>query len=176
MIDLKFNIKYYAQWGEELYIAGSMPQMGSLNENDALLLSTSDGVNWTGEVKILAADKQPLEYYYFVCNNKQILRKESTPNRTIMLSNNSEFIINDYWKDEPLHSYLYTSVFTECVFKQPLKSITPPKKNNSLLLNVICPYVKKNEHVLIAGEGDALGNWDIKKALPLSQVRFGNGK
>lgn len=173
MIDLKFNIKYYAQWGEELYIAGSMLQMGSLNENDALLLSTSDGVNWTGEVKILAADKQPLEYYYFVCNNKQILRKESTPNRTIMLSNNSEFIINDYWKDEPLHSYLYTSVFTECVFKQPLKSITPPKKNNSLLLNVICPYVKKNEHVLIAGEGDALGNWDIKKALPLSQVRFG---
>lgn len=173
MTNLKFNIEYKTQWGEELAVVGNMPQLGSLDVNNAMLLVTTNGVNWSGQVQVPISDKHPLEYYYIVCKNKQLLRKENSPQRTIMLCDNSEFIINDSWKDNPSHTYLYTSVFTDCVFWQPLKPLAAPKKNNSLLLNVTCPYVKKSEHLLIAGEGNILGHWDIKKALPLSQTRFG---
>ncbi|NLZ94558.1 MAG: hypothetical protein GX921_01880, partial [Bacteroidales bacterium] len=173
MTVLKFNIEYKTQWGEELCVAGSIPQLGELNEDDALVLSTINGVDWNSEVQIKSVDKEPLDYYYFVRKDGYTQRREHTPNRQIKLSVNTDFTIQDYWKEETYHSYLYTSVFTECVFKQPLQSIASPKHKKSKLLNVICPYVKKTEYVVITGEGERLGNWDLKKALPLSLVRYG---
>ena len=173
MISLSFNIEYRTQWGEELCILGSVPQLGSLKESEAISLSTTNGVNWTTQVQLQSVGKEPLEYFYFVRKNGHFHRREYTPNRKIVLSANTDFTIRDYWKEETYHSYLYTSVFTECVFKQPLKTFSAPKYKKSKLLNVICPYVKKSEHVVITGLGDELGDWDLKKALPLTPVRYG---
>ena len=173
MTTLKFNIAYKTQWGEELCITGSTPQLGSLNEDEAMELFTSDGVHWIGKVQLQSVDNQPLQYYYFVRKNNETIRREVSPNRIIMLSDNSEFTINDYWKDEIYHTYLYSSVFTDCVFKKPLKANSAPRYDQSIVLNVICPYVNKNENVVITGEGDELGDWDLKRALPLSHIRYG---
>lgn len=173
MIALKFNIEYKTQWGEELCISGSTPQLGGLKESKALVLSTTNGVNWSTQVQLQSVGKEPLEYFYFVRKNGRTIRRECTPNRKIILSANTDFTIRDYWKEETYHSYLYTSVFTECVFKQPLKSISAPKYKKSKILNVICPYVKKTEHVVITGLGDELGDWNLKKALPLTPIRYG---
>lgn len=173
MVALKFNIEYKTQWGEELCISGSVPQLGGLKESDALELSTIDGFNWTAEVKLQSAYKEPLEYYYFLRKNGYTLRREFSHNRRLALVDNTDFIIQDYWKDDTYHSYLYTSVFTECIFKKPLQSISSPKYEKSKLLNLICPYVRKTEHVVITGEGDELGNWNLKSALPLTPVRYG---
>ncbi len=173
MTIVKFNIEYKTQWGEELCIAGSLPEIGSFADQKALVLSTTNGVNWSGEIQLQVIGKQSLEYYYFVRKDKDIIRKEVSPNRMVTLSDNTTFVINDHWKQELYHAYLYTSVFTECVFKQPLKSNSSPKYNKSKILNVICPYVQKTEHVVITGQGDLLGNWDLKRALPLSPIAFG---
>ena len=173
MTIIKFNIEYKTQWGEELCITGSIPQLGDLNRDDALVLTTYNGVAWFGEIQLARTTEHPIEYYYFVRKNGQMVRREESPCRLVMLSGNSEFIINDYWKEEIVHTYLYTSVFTKSVFRQPLKSITPPKFSHSILLNVICPFANKNEHLVICGQDDALGNWDLKKAVPLLSVRYG---
>ena len=173
MTIINFSIEYKTQWGEKLYISGSVPQLGNLNDENALELSTVDGIKWSGTIQLESIEKQPLEYYYFVRYNERITRREVTPRRIVMLSEDSEFNITDYWKEKIFHTYLYSSVFTDCVYKQPFKAIASKKYATSILLNVICPYVKKNEHLVIVGEGDILGNWDIKKALPLSHIRFG---
>lgn len=173
MIVLKFNIEYKTRWGEELCILGSIPELGNMNENKAFTLSTFDGVNWIGEIQIKPINKQPLEYCYFVRKNRQIIRSESSPIRKLFLSDKSNYIINDYWKEEIYHSYLYTSVFKNCIFNQSVKLNSAPNHTKSKILNVICPYVKKSEHVVIVGEDDELGNWDLKRALPLSQIRYG---
>lgn len=172
MTTLRFNIEYKTQWGEELCVSGSVSQLGNLSEDEAVSLSTTNGVHWFGEVQIQTVDN-PLEYYYFIRKNKETIRREVSPNRMVMLSDNREFIINDYWKEEIYHTYLYTSVFTNCVFKQPLKTNSAPRYAKSKILNVICPYVKKNEHVVITGEGSVFGDWDLKRALPLSHIRYG---
>lgn len=173
MTILKFNIEYKTQWGEELCISGSTSQLGGFIEEQALVLSTFDGVNWSGEIQLQSTGKQTLEYYYFIRRNTHVVRKETSPNRMIMLSDNAEFIINDYWKEEIFHNYLYTSVFTDCVFKQPLISNTSPQYFKSIILNVNCPYVKKTEHLIITGQGNALGDWNLKNALRLSPIRYG---
>ena len=173
MTNVQFKIEYKTQWGEELCIAGSVSPLGNLNEENALVLSSNNGIDWYGEMQLNIIENQSLEYFYFVRKDGNIATKEETPNRLVMLSANREYIINDHWKEKSPHSYLFTAVFKECVFKQPLQPYTPPKFDKSIILNVLCPFVKRNEHVVITGQGDALGNWNLQKALPLKLVRFG---
>ena len=130
MVSLSFNIEYRTQWGEELCILGSVPQLGDLKESEAILLSTTNGINWAAQVQLQSVGKEPLEYFYFVRKNGQIHRREYAPNRKIVLSANTDFTIRDYWKEETYHSYLYTSVFTECVFKQPFLPLNTKKANS----------------------------------------------
>ena len=173
MTTLKFNIEYKTEWGKEVCLVGSLPQLGGFDEEQAVALSTTNGVTWSAEVELATVGTQPLQYYYFIREGKDTIRREEGGYREIKLTKNTPFFIQDYWKEDTFHSYLYTSVFTECVFKRSYKSLSAPKYKRSKLLHVICPYVKKNEHLVIVGEGEELGNWDLKKALPLSPVRYG---
>lgn len=173
MTTIKFNIDYQTQWGEELCISGSLPELGDFNQADALVLSTYNGATWIGEVKIKTIEKQPIEYFYFVRKNGYELRREEKPHRLLMVKENVDVNVKDYWKEKLFHYYLYSSVFTECIFKHTHKPFDTPKYGKSIILNVICPYARKNEQVVICGEGDLLGNWDLKKALPLTSVRNG---
>ncbi|MGV8962603.1 MAG: 4-alpha-glucanotransferase [Candidatus Saccharimonadaceae bacterium] len=173
MTTIKFNIDYQTQWGEELCISGSIPQLGCNNQAEALILSTSTGITWFGEIKIEAIDKQPMEYFYFVRKNGYEIRKEQIPPRLLMVKENVEVNVKDHWKEKLFHSYLFTSVYTECIFNHIHNPLNAPEYDESLILNVICPYARKNEQVVISGEGDLLGNWNLKKALPLASIREG---
>lgn len=173
MTIIKFNIEYKTQWGEVLCISGSLPQLGNLNQADAFLLSTTDGAKWSGAVHFQSIDEQPIEYYYFVRKNGHRIRKEETPNRLLKIGDNEKVVVKDHWKEPISASYLYTSVFTEAVFKHSYETIPTPKFAKSIFLNLICPYVKKEQHIVISGEGNQLGNWDLQKALSLTPIRFG---
>ncbi|MDD3356340.1 MAG: 4-alpha-glucanotransferase [Dysgonamonadaceae bacterium] len=173
MTIIKFNIDYKTHWGEELCIAGSIPQLGNLIQADALVLSTIDGNVWSADVQLKSIGKQPIEYYYFVRKNGYLVRREEKPSRMLLLRDNVEVVVKDHWKEQIFHTYLYSSVFTECVFKQIFQPLAAPKFAKSILLNVTCPFAKKDEHVVITGQGDALGNWELEKALPLIPIRHG---
>lgn len=173
MITIKFNLDYATQWGEEVCISGSLLQLGKFNESQALVLSTYNGYNWSGEIYLPSVDNQPIEYYYFIRKNGVQVRKEDALSRILMLVDNTEYIVNDHWNDKIEQTYLNTSAFKDSIFKQLLQPLEPPKFNKSILLNVICPFAKKDEHVVISGSCDALGNWDLSQAIPLLPIRSG---
>ncbi len=173
MTAIKFNIDYKTEWGEELCIAGNFLKTDKKNKASYLVLSTQNGVSWFGEINLPSTSSKPVEYYYFVYKDGHEIRKEEGPDRLLFIKNKSEIVVNDHWKDQLSLSYLYTSVFTESVFKHKLCDFTPYRYNKSILLNVICPYVKKNEKLVILGEGDLLGNWVSQNAFTLSPVHLG---
>ena len=173
MTTIRFSINYTTQWGEELCISGSLLQMGKFNQTQALVLSTDNGNNWTGEIHLPVVNQEPIEYYYFVRQDGLQIRREEAPNRLLMVTDNAEYIINDYWKNELPHSYLYTSAFTDAIFKHSLQPISTPQYNNSIVLNVSCPFVTKNQHVVVSGACEVLGNWELKNALPLTPIGHG---
>ena len=173
MTIIKFNIDYTTQWGEELCISGSLLQLGQFNESQALVLSTSNGHNWRGEIHLPSVDQQPIEYYYFVRKDGNQVRKEEAPHRLLMVNEKAEHIVNDYWKSELSHSYLYTSVFTDAIFKHTLQPLSSSTYNRSIILNLICPYAASGQHVVVSGGCDALGNWSLQKALQMTPIRPG---
>ncbi len=171
-IRIKFNIEYYTRWGQEVCICGSIPELGKKDENKALALSTVDGHNWSAEITVRKT--KAIEYYYFVREGGATVRREWGKFRLLKTGDKKTFSIKDHWKDKPTHQYLYSSVFIESVFAHKRNDSTSAYKNGNILLNVLCPYVEKNMQLVISGESEGLGNWDLTKALPLTYV--GNGE
>ncbi len=164
---LKFQIDYHTNFGEELFVCGSIPELGGMDESKALKLSYADGL-WTSEIKTTSSDV--LRYYYFLSEHGNITRREWGSNRRLQMRKNKNFIVRDSWKNKPYHSYLYSSVFTKSVFAHEKNHKQIKYTPNSILVNVICPYVKKGEYVAICGNNYYLGNWETEKSLPLSYV------
>ncbi|HOV71557.1 MAG TPA: 4-alpha-glucanotransferase [Dysgonamonadaceae bacterium] len=171
-IHIQFNIEYYTRWGQEVCICGSIPELGMWDENKALELATTDGHQWSAE--ITPTKTKSVAYYYFIREGGTTARREWGTCRLLETGIKKIFFIEDHWKDKPSHQYLYSKVFTESVFAHEKNDAASLYKNGNLLLNVLCPYVEKNMQLVISGESDGLGNWDLTKAPPLTYV--GNGE
>jgi hypothetical protein len=66
LIPLFFELKYASRPGEDLFVTGDKPELGSWDTNKAVKLRFADAQTWKGMVT-LNADKaiQPIEYKYF---------------------------------------------------------------------------------------------------------------
>lgn len=168
---LTFHLDYHTTWGQQVCICGSIPELGLFDETKALELS-NDGDVWFTDIDVSTSIE--IEYYYFIRQGNSVVRREWGSNRKLnIIKSKEQFLIQDLWKNKPYHSYLYSSVFTESINKHE-KTINPTRYfNQSVLLNVICPYVTKDQQLAISGDCDELGNWDIKKAKLLSYVDDG---
>ena len=47
-----FHIEYRTSWGEEVRILGSVPELGKNNPEQAVALTTVDGIHWSNEISI----------------------------------------------------------------------------------------------------------------------------
>ena len=165
-MNINFKIDYRASWGQTLCICGSIPELGSWDEQKALRLSCTSYSKWEGLIKT-KTPLQPVEYYYLVKDGDAIVRKEWGKPHKIQFEKGKDFSITDFWYDAPPQRFLYTSPFTDSFFKhKQTKDIELSEK--SLLLKVTCPYIKKNQELILCGESDALGNWIPSKGYRLS--------
>lgn len=162
---LKFKINYHTHFGEELHICGSISELGNMDENNSLKMRYVDGF-WVAEIETKSTDL--LEYYYFLSEYGAVTRREWGDNRKLKIAKDKNFVIQDSWKNQPYHNYLYSSVFTESIFAHETKNSPIKYFQNSILLNVVCPYVKREEQLFVCGDTDYLGNWNPQKSLPLS--------
>lgn len=172
MAHLTFSIDYHTVWGEQVCLCGTVPEMGGYDESRAVSLKY-DGDRWHTEITVTEAAE--VEYYYFIRQESFIVRKEwGTPRKLAIPDNNCHFHVRDLWKNRPFHSYLFTSAFTDAVFRH--KPGIPGLNcfDQSVLLNVICPFVISRQRLAISGDCDFLGNWDPSRALPLNYS--GNGE
>ena len=97
---VSFNIEYRTSWGEEVRIAGLLPE--------SIPMHTTDGIYWTADVELeVPKEGMTINYSYQIEQNQIIIRKEwdSFPRR-LFLSGNSKkkYQIKDCWKNIPEES------------------------------------------------------------------------
>lgn len=171
MASLTFKINYHTHQGEQVYLCGSTPELGLNDEKEALLLD-SEGDDWTAVLNINRSTD--LQYYYLIREGGTTIRREWGDHRKLhIVRSRRKMIIHDHWKEKPHHAYLYTSPFTESIFKHEIEKRATRYYSRTLLLNVICPYVSREQQLVISGACDALGNWKLERAIPLRCVSNG---
>ena len=165
---VSFNIEYRTSWGEEVRIAGLLPE--------SIPMHTTDCIYWTADVELeVPKEGMTINYSYQIEQNQIIIRKEwdSFPRR-LFLSGNSKkkYQIKDCWKNIPEQLYYYSSAFTEALLAHPDRAEIPPCHKKGLVIKAYAPRINKDYCLAICGNQKALGNWDPDKAIPMSDANF----
>ena len=166
---LTFRIEYRTAWGEMLgaTLCG--------NDNQPIMLSTGDGIRWEGSAEMTDAPAGiPISYRYGVYRDGQCIRRESETMPHIFCpgkKRNCHYILDDFWKDLPQESYLYSSAFSgDYQSANSIKTMAPA--DCSITFRALCPCLHhKHQQLGICGRGAALGNWDCKQTVLMEEIQ-----
>ncbi|MDE6368610.1 MAG: 4-alpha-glucanotransferase, partial [Muribaculaceae bacterium] len=169
---LTFHVDYRTQWGESLYIYGSIPALGNNVEDDAVKMSISDSEHWIATIDV-PDDVKSIDYNYVVRNENGSIKHEWGQHHVFHLPSKVETAeIFDRWQDQPWDKPYYSSAFTECICKRESRAhkLTPAK--GKIQIQVIAPMVKPDEVLAICGSADELGAWDAGKAVVMNDASY----
>ncbi|MDE5836280.1 MAG: hypothetical protein K2H50_04670, partial [Paramuribaculum sp.] len=159
-----FHIEYHTAWGERICILGSSASLGNNNEENALEMQTVDGKYW-----YLNVDANPGEeftYSYLLKNDSGVIRREWGKPRTINPGYRPTSIeIIDLWHDRPKNSPFYSSAFSSCIFKRDkAEKVNIEPHPGMLTLVVEAPMISPEQSIMICGNTEELGNWNLDLA------------
>lgn len=172
---LSFNIEYHTNWGEELRISGSIPELGGSDISKAIPLHTVDGIHWRVTIHLQAASADVLTYSYLIFRNGKAVRKEwNTLPRCIYPTGDKKktYYMNDNWKNIPADQYFYSAAFTKALLAHPHREALPISYKSGLIIKASVPCINSDYCLAICGNQQTLGHWDADKALPMSDVNF----
>lgn len=172
---LSFNIEYRTNWGEEVRVSGSSPELGNGNPNQAIPLHTIDGIHWTVDQEV-HPNQEALRYNYSIWKDGQMTRKEwDMLTRCLYLqqdSSTTKLQIYDSWKNIPEQLYFYTSAFTESLLAHPDKDQAPQSYKKGIIIKAYAPTIGENYSLAICGNQKVLGDWNPDKAILMSNINF----
>ena len=164
---LQFNLEYHTTFGEELVL-----NILSDKKVEQHKMSTPDGLHWTCELNKTMKASVYMDYYYSVYRGDQETRHEwlTEPHRLEFSAiRGIRYTIYDHWIDIPEDSYMYSSAITECVAARKCKMSEQQEYGRTVRLKVRAPQLRGNERLAILGGGEALGNWEAKRALDMTE-------
>ena len=170
---LLFNVEYHTNFGEFLVL-------NILSGDDASKVShhkmtTLDDSHWFIELNKTFKAGTYIDYYYSVVRGDEEIRHEwlVEPHRLEFAAQKGiRYVVYDHWIDIPEDSYMYSSAFTDCIMACQREFSPTSEFQQTVRLKVRAPQLRIGQQLGIAGAGDALGNWDINKALPMYEHEY----
>lgn len=169
---ITFNITYHTNWGEGLYLCGSIPELGGGDARKGVEMALVSPGQWqltldTGSVP------EEFEYYFVVKAENRAWRFEWGKHHVFRAGKDiEEYLIFDNWHDLPADKPFYSSAFLDGIFRRDNRDPQLPALPGTLNIRVEAPMIAPDEFLAIVGEGDALGNWDPGHAIRLNDHNF----
>ncbi len=167
---LSFKVGYNTAWGENLYLYGSVKELGCWDKSKAIKMDYNGG-----EWSVLAEVKgsKDFEYAYFVMSDNGYVKEEwGKPHSFKCAKGIAAYDLLDHWQEMPIDKSYYSSMFVNSVFHRNKVGKMCAQEAGSLTINIFAPSVRPYEDLLVSGNWDVLGNWDSEKALLLSDCNY----
>ena len=167
---LLFNVEYQTTFGENLML--NIFSEENRNKVTQYKMTTLDGLHWFYELTKAEKAGTYLNYYYSVYRGDEETRHEwlMEPHRLeIVAPKANRYTIYDHWIDIPEDSYMYSSAFTDCIAVHQCEKSKEAPYNKTIRLKVRAPQLRDNERLALLGSGEALGNWEAKRALEMTE-------
>ncbi|MBR4843409.1 MAG: 4-alpha-glucanotransferase [Alistipes sp.] len=162
---LNLRLEYQTAYGEDLYVV-----LGTEKEKSYPMHYVGEGV-WCAELKLTAATE--LVYRYEVRYGEQVVRKEWGDKHYLKVDKKAQNVrVLDRWFDMPVDRSFHSSMFTDGVFHREKPKKAQDIADGYLTINADIAVVRTNQHVVLVGDGKALGNWDVKKGVVMSDACF----
>ncbi len=169
---ITLNINYHTNWGESLFVVGTIPELGDGDIHKAAEMNLVSPDTWqlTLEMKRTPHD---FDYSFIVKAPERAWRFEwGIPHRFTTGTGITEYVIFDSWQDMPHDKPFYSSAFTEGMLRRPFCDQSLKSLPGTLRLKIEAPVIRPDEVLAISGEGDLLGNWDPRQALIMNDAHF----
>ena len=182
---VKFRIRCYTYYGQELFMSGNLPELGAWDINKAVPMYF-EGVQdyWSCIVRLpTGTDPVKLVYKYFRATGRDNIEWEDEARHEVVIvpvPSPALLEIADTfrWRD-PIMNALTRSAFVDVVNKRH-----SPRYEDALALSqaepgkvrvhfsVVCPHVRPNQYVVVVGSAPELGSWDPRRGLFLADGDF----
>lgn len=173
---LSFHIEYRTNWGEDLRISGNTPELGQDQADKSILLHTVDGIHWSADIEVQAPENETIEYCYQVFHADKIIRTEwnDIPRRlyTGSKAKKKAYRLLDCWRNLPEQLFFYSSAFTDSLLAHSHKTEKAETFKKGFLIKAFAPNIDDNHCLAISGNQEVLGDWDITKAVVMSDANF----
>lgn len=172
---ITFYIDYRTNWGESLYVTGTIPALGSLSRENAVKLNPVVGNQWTATID-LPDDTPDFLYRYFVRHENGSVKEEwgSTPHIFRHAVHKDTPVIRrfDLWQDIPWDKPYYSSAIVDAVNRRFPRDKQTRAGNGMITITVDAPMVASDHVIAIAGEPEELGAWKTDKAIVMDDADF----
>ncbi|MBD5226237.1 MAG: 4-alpha-glucanotransferase [Bacteroidales bacterium] len=172
-MNIKFNIDYRTRWGETLCISGSIPELGGGDPDCAVKMDIEGDRTWSLNIH-LPDYTDKFEYSYIVCRENGTRRYEwgKKPHSFVPGTRVHEYEIYDSWQDQPWNKPYYSVVFSDCICRRQNPALPVLPVEGTLLLSVDAPMITPDQVLAVCGSCDAMGNWDTKRSIRLSDADY----
>ncbi|MDE6484291.1 MAG: 4-alpha-glucanotransferase [Duncaniella sp.] len=169
---LTFNVDYRTNWGESLYLTGSPDVLGNGDEALAVPMTLHGEQTWKVEVDIPAAVRR-FDYHYIVRHDDGSVRHEwGHPHVFTHNGNVHRADIIDRWQDQPWDKPFYSTAVVESIMRRENRREPAVATPGMLTLSVDAPMVHPDQVVAVSGSCDALGRWDTRKVVVMSDADY----
>ncbi|MDE6632046.1 MAG: 4-alpha-glucanotransferase, partial [Muribaculaceae bacterium] len=169
---IKIHIDYHTQWGEAVYICGSIPQLGGNDPLKAPMLEMTAPDLWTASFDVPATVKNFTYRFIIKAEGKQWREEWGVPHSFNAGANVSSYDIHASWQDVPDDKPYYSSAFVDGMLNRTFRDQPISAKPESVLFKVTAPMVKPDEVLAISGEPRTLGAWNPEKALIFNDAHY----
>ncbi|MBD2713973.1 4-alpha-glucanotransferase [Microvirga sp. STR05] len=180
---LRFSLPYRTAWGQRLVVCGSEPSLGQWNLDHALPLQYNPELGrWSHEISLPDDAVGTVEYKYILLDDQDGGKHwEWGPNRSVRHDGSqfSRIVLEDFWRApaQP-ENELFTAAFTEALLRRPAaaKAAKPAKAarvaDAVVRFQLAAPRVEPGHQLCVLGSDAALGAWDARKAVVLSDADY----
>ncbi|WP_345227037.1 4-alpha-glucanotransferase [Hymenobacter koreensis] len=178
---VRFRLPYFTSWGQRLEVRGAGPALGDWHPDRALRLAYSPATSlWEQQVEVPDGTTE-LRYKYVLVEEGGATHWEGGPDRVLTLSGESygQVIVDEFWHAPQLPDYeLQTNAFTQAIFRRPAESRCRPQQvraraaDATVRFTLTAPRVETGRCLCVLGSDEALGAWDNRKAVVLSDANF----
>lgn len=166
---ITFNIHYNTKWGENLFIFGSIKELGENDLSVAIpMYYISDG-RWQLKLNIDSLEKD-FYYSFLVKEDGNFIDGELLNSHHLSISgvDYHEIVLWNTWNNYQEELYLKTAPYKDVFIKQEYANIQLYSSN--YLIDLFFPYVKYNEGVVLLGADETLGAWKLEKGIKLQST------
>ena len=175
-MNITFHINYRTVYGEELVLNLVTSDEKGNQQVSQYRLATHNGEQWMCQLNLPQTVKS-IHYYYSVDSEGMVKRHEwltEAHYARLDVEDAIHYDIFDQWIDIPEDSFMYSSAMTDCINRRKLnadKNALAPT-SHTLRLVVRAPQLRAGQRLALVGAHTYLGEWDTRRAVPMTEQRF----
>ena len=174
---ITFQIHYQTNWGQQLAISGSLPELGKGDPSAALVMNYMGEGLWQASIPLKKAPAS-LHYQYVLLKEGGEIQTEGGNPRAARIPRSMERIcLKDTWRSAThAENPFFTAAFREVIFKQ--KAALKPSKTSrtgegaTFRFQLAAARIPAGMQVALTGSLPELGDWDTSSPLLLGNGDF----